>query len=702
MRLPPMAATASDILAALDPDQAQAAQAVHGAVRILAGAGAGKTRTITHRIAYAVATGQQRAETGLAVTFTAKAAGEMRHRLAQLGVAGLPAMTFHAAALRQLRHFWPQAVGGPVPQLLTTKAPVVAEVAAALKLPRDRATVRDLAAEFEWAKVSRVSAQDYPKRAALARRSMPGGLTEQEIAAAYRHYLDLLADRGLMDFEDVLVLTVGLLSDRPDLADQVRSRYRWFTVDEFQDVSPLQSALLDVWLGDGEQICVVGDPGQTIYTFAGASADFLTEFPNRFPRATTVPLRRTYRCSPEIVTAANRLLSHGLKAHQHPPLRLQSEQPAGPEVRILRFSDDLAEAAAVARQAGDWVSQGFAARDVAILVRTNAATAPIEDALAEAGVPYTVLGGDRFFGRSEVREAITRLRGAANAPTQDLALPDQVAEVLAAMNFAAADPPAGRGAVRDRWESLAAISALAADLARSSATLVDFVAELDRRAALEAAPSPDGVTVTTLHAAKGLEWPAVWIAGVQEGTLPISYADSPQRVEEERRLLYVGVTRAARELVLSWSGGRAADARGHRRGSRFLADLTVPGKTQVADVEYVAGGPARQRRKKSTKLGSCRICGRGLPTAVERTQRRCRSCPASIDPDLFDRLRSWRLEQVAQSGAPAYTVFTDATLQAIAELKPRTSSELLAINGIGPAKLHKHGDELLALIRAAD
>jgi DNA helicase-2/ATP-dependent DNA helicase PcrA len=691
-----------DLLDGLDPDQRRAAEAVNGPVLIVAGAGAGKTRTITHRIAFAVASGTHRADRGLAVTFTAKAAGEMRHRLAGLGVPAVPAMTFHAAALRQLRHFWPQAVGGPPPDLLTAKAGVLAEAAAGAGIARDRAVIRDLAAEIEWAKVSRVGPQEYAARADQAGRTPPAGATGAQVASVYAGYGEILAERGLMDFEDVLRLSVALLTDRPDLADIVRSRYTWFTVDEYQDVSPLQQALLDVWLGERDELCVVGDPGQTIYTFAGASPEHLLTFGRRYPGATVVELPRTYRCSPQIADVANRLTAAAGPVAGG--LRLRSMTGDGPAPHVQGYEDDLAEAAAIAEQLRAWSQDGLDLRAMAVLLRTNAATAPVEDALAEAGVGYVVAGGERFFSRAEIRESIARLRGAANVPgaaepPEPLTL--AVGEVLAAMGFLAGAPPSGRGAVRERWESLAALSALAADLARErpDAGLADLVAELDRRAALEAAPVADGVTITTLHAAKGLEWDAVWIAGLQEGTLPISYADTPERIAEERRLLYVGTTRARQRLVLSWSSARSSDRGGRRAPSRFLraAGLVAGAAGQAGAGDAGPRRPGRRGRQGAT-LGRCRVCGKGLPTPAERALARCRTCPEDIDVDLLARLKQWRTEQAAATGAPAYTVFTDLTLQAVAEHKPTTPEGLLAISGIGPVKAERYGADVLALV----
>jgi DNA helicase-2/ATP-dependent DNA helicase PcrA len=693
---------ADEILAGLDEQQRIAATAVEGPVLILAGAGSGKTRTITRRIAYASAVGAQRPDRGLAVTFTAKAAGQMRARLAELDVSGLSAMTFHSAALRQLRHFWPAVVGGPAPDLVAAKAPYVTEAAASLGLSRERTVIRDLAAEIEWAKVTRLTPEAYPAAAAAAGRAQPGGLSAGEVASVYRVYGAHLAERGRMDFEDVLALTVGMLADRPDLADQVRQRYRWITVDEYQDLSALQHALLGCWLGESDQICVVGDPGQTIYSFAGASAHYLADFRRQFPNAATVPLDQSYRCSPEIIAVANRVLAPARRSAQHPLLRLTSQQPSGPQPRIMSCPDDVAEADQIAAGVAQWRAAGTPARQIAVLVRSNAATAPIEEAFAAAGIPYVVTGGERFFARAEVREAVVRLRGAANAAAGPGAgLSAEVAEVLAAMGFHAGAPPAGRGAARDRWESLAALAALAGDVADCdpAAGLRDLVAELDRRAGLDAEPVADGVTLATLHAAKGLEWDAVWIAGVAEGSLPIGYATTPEALAEERRLCYVGITRARRELALSWAVHRSGDRANRRSPSRFLQDI-ADGRTVTAEGLVARTGQRRPTRAPSRRagLGRCRRCGRGLPTPAERALQRCRQCPEEIDLALFERLRRWRADQVAASGAPAYTVLTDTTLRAIAELLPVSDEDLLRISGVGPAKAERYGPALLAMV----
>ena len=713
-----MTGIATDPLAGLDEDQRVAATAVSGPVVIIAGAGAGKTRTVTSRIAHAVATGAQPADRGLAVTFTTKAAGEMRQRLAALGVTGVQASTIHSAALRQLRHFWPSVVGGSPPQIIASKFPLVAEAAASCGVGQDRSLIRDIASEIEWSKVTRVAAEAYPAAVEAARRAIPGGLTPAELAKVYAAYGDITAQRGVMDFEDVLLLTVAMLEDQPAVADQVRSRYRWFTVDEYQDVSRVQHDLISAWLGERDELCVVGDPGQTIYSFAGATSHYLRDFTKRFPHASSVTLVRTYRCSPQITSCANALLAAG--SREGGGLRLKSQVDPGPEVEVTALRTDADEADHVAEQIRNLIASGQAAQQIAVLFRTNAASVNLEESLAESGIAYTVRGGERFFERPEVREAVTRLRGAAaegrlRPPDQETASMDSaaaedgpplaraVAETLAAMSFDVRTPPAGRGAQRDRWENLAAIWSLAATMAEAD-RLVDMaglVAELDRRATLQAAPGAHGVTLASLHAAKGLEWDVVFLVGLSEGNLPIVHADTPPRIEEERRLLYVGVTRARQRLLLSRARQHAGG--GRRRPSRFLEDL---GRPELASGEQPRSSTTRGRgSSKATRRrrgpGRCRICGKGLVTAPERALLRCRTCPDDIDPELLDELRAWRLDESRRRSAPAYTVFTDTTLQAVAEQRPATLEALADIPGVGPVKLERYGEILLVMVATA-
>ncbi len=690
---------ADGVLAALDPEQREVATALSGPVCVLAGAGTGKTRAITHRIAYGVHSGIYTPQRVLAVTFTARSAGEMRTRLRALGVGGVQARTFHAAALRQLSYFWPQIVGGGMPRIQEHKAGLVADAAARLRLTVDRVAVRDLAAEIEWAKVGMITAQTYPEVAARAGRGQPAGLDLPTVARMLEVYEDVKTDRGVLDFEDVLLLTVGILAEYPHVAETVRAQYRHFVVDEYQDVNALQQRLLELWLGERKDVCVVGDPSQTIYSFTGASPDHLLSFSARFPGAAVIRLVRDYRSTPQVVALANGLLARATRTGPAGAGRLEliAQRPGGPAPTLTGYDDDLAEAAAAARRVRALVDAGTRPREVAVLYRTNAQSEPLEQALADAGLPYLVRGGERFFARKEVRDAVLLLRGAARAGEGGSApLPDEVRAVLAAAGWSA-EPPSSGGAVRERWESLQALAALADDLAalRPEAGLADLVTELEERAAAQHAPAVDGVTLASLHAAKGLEWDAVLIVGLSDGLLPISLADGWAAVEEERRLLYVGITRAREHLHLSWSRSRNPGGRATRNPSRFLDGLLG----QSGSVTAGRDTPRRERSAKRQALPtSCRTCGGGLTTPAERKVGRCGSCPPTYDEELFERLRQWRLRTATEAKVPAYVVFTDATLVAIAETMPADSLALARIPGVGPAKLDRYGDAVLAVL----
>jgi DNA helicase-2/ATP-dependent DNA helicase PcrA len=691
----PVIGTADALLEGLDPEQRQVALALQGPVRVLAGAGTGKTRAITHRIAYGVAAGVYNPTEVLAVTFTTRAAGEMRGRLRALGAGGVQARTFHSAALRQARYFWPKVYGGELPVLTESKLALMGAAARRNRVETDQATLRDLAGEVEWAKVSNIRPDEYARIAAARGRSA-GNHDHATVAHVFATYEELKRDQGRMDMEDVLLCAAALLAEDDRVAAQVRRQYKWFVVDEFQDVSPIQWALLELWLGGRDDLCVVGDPAQTIYSFAGASSSYLTDFAKRFARTTSVELVRNYRSTPQVIGAANQLLAGTGSAG----VRLRSQQAGGPEVRYAEFPDEVAEAEQVAAEVLALTEAGTLPREIAVLFRINAQSEAFEEALAARGISYVVRGAARFFERPEVRQAVTLLRGNARSQEEEgdgEALADTVRAVLAGMGWSA-QPPTGRGNVRDRWESLQAIVSQAEDFARSAgadvaASLAGFVAELDRRAAEQHAPVAEGVTLATLHAAKGLEWDAVFLTGVHEGTIPIVYAEGPAAIEEERRLLYVGMTRARKQLALSWSLSRNPGSRSLRKPSRFLTGLrpAVASDTESAD---------RQRSRRKRGVAHCRTCGKPLASTAERKVGRCADCPASYDEELFERLRAWRVDRAAEEKVPAYVVFTDLTLQAIAEVKPTSTAALLRINGVGQAKLTKYGDEVLALVGA--
>ncbi|MGW1410190.1 ATP-dependent DNA helicase UvrD2 [Streptomyces sp. NPDC002403] len=703
---PQVPESADAVLDGLDPEQREVATALHGPVCVLAGAGTGKTRAITHRIAYGVRAGILQPTSVLAVTFTNRAAGEMRGRLRQLGAGGVQARTFHSAALRQLQYFWPKAVGGDLPRLLERKVQLVAEAAARCRIRLDRNELRDVTGEIEWSKVTQTVPADYPAVVAKTQRDAPRD--PAEISQIYATYEELKRDRSVIDFEDVLLLTVAILQDRHDIADHVRRQYQHFVVDEYQDVSPLQQRLLDLWLGDRDTLCVVGDASQTIYSFTGATPDHLLNFRTRHPNATVVKLVRDYRSTPQVVHLANGLLGQARGRAAEHRLELVSQREPGPEPVYAEYADEPSEAEGTARRIRDLIAAGVPAGEIAVLYRINSQSEVYEQALADAGVPYQLRGAERFFERAEVREAGVALRGAARAGGNDSllddaeGLPAEVRAVLSTKGWTS-EPPAGSGAVRDRWESLAALVRLAEDFerARPGATLSDLVAELDERAAAQHAPTVQGVTLASLHSAKGLEWDAVFLVGLTEGMMPITYAKTDEQIEEERRLLYVGVTRARLHLSLSWSLSRSPGGRAGRRPSRFLSGLR-PGSAPVGARGAGGGGGIERGPEPVAKRGRrgparCRVCGKTLTDAGEMKLMRCEDCPSDMDEALYERLRDWRAVRAKEIGQPAYCVFTDKTLMAIAEAAPGSAGELAVISGVGARKLGRFGTAVLAI-----
>ena len=546
-------------LDALDERQRAAASVLRGPVAVLAGAGTGKTRVITHRIAHGVDTGAYSPSRVMAVTFTAKAAGELRGRLRALGVEGVAARTFHAAALAQLNFFWPTLAGAPAPSIIDNKVRLLGQAADAIRLRPSTATLRDIAAEIEWRKVSMVSIDRY---AELGRPI--SGIDPTQLVELMRGYEALKDERHQLDFEDVLLACAGMLETEPRVAAAVHEQYRHFTVDEFQDVSPLQNRLLELWLGDRHDICVVGDASQTIYSFAGAEQRFLLEFERRHPDATVVRLETNYRSQVPILTAANALMHGRPGALELVPAR---EQFTAEPPTVTAYDTEAEEAAGIAAGVAARIAGGASPAEIAVLYRAHAQSAVLQQALAAEGIATSVLGGTRFFAMPEVRQAILALRAAAVAPTEQGFLPG-VRRVLRELGLTE-EPPAAGGAQRDGWEARRAILRLAED-AGPEATLRSFSDELMARAKDQHEPTMRTVTLSTLHAAKGLEWPHVYLAGWAEGSLPISYATTFEAVDEERRLAYVGVTRAARTLELSWA--RTA-GRGERAPSRFLAEM---------------------------------------------------------------------------------------------------------------------------------
>jgi DNA helicase-2/ATP-dependent DNA helicase PcrA len=646
------------VLAGLDPEQREAAQAIRGPVCILAGAGTGKTRAITHRIAYAVRSGAVPPGQLLAVTFTARAAGELRTRLRALGASGVQARTFHAAALRQLQYFAPRVLGGGMPEVVPNPLRLVGNAAARLRMRVDRTELRDLAAEIDWAKSVLAMPDAYPQHAREAGRETTA--TPGTVAKLYAEYEQTKRRTGQIDFADLLLIMAGAMDEFPDVAEEVRSRYRHFVVDEYQDVSPLQQRLLDAWLGDRSDLCVVGDANQTIYSFAGATPEHLLGFRRRFPDAVVVQLHRDYRSTPQVVALANSLV-------RTEGVTLVGQRPDGPEPTFAEFDDEPAEAAHVAAQCRALVEAGTPAAEIAVLFRVNAQSEVYEQALSQVGVPYVLRGGERFFDRPEIREARLLLRGARAGDEAAEPLSETVRGVLTSLSWYPDQAPPG-GAARERWESLAALVTLADDLvaARPDAHLGDLIAELDQRASAQHAPTVQGVTLASLHSAKGLEWDAVFLVGLTDSTLPIQHATTPAQIAEERRLLYVGITRARERLSLSWALARSPGQRRGRRPSRFLDGLRPTA---------VRGAAVKKPRPKKAE---------------------------AADAELFGRLRAWRKAQADAQGVPPYVVFSDATLVAIADARPQSRDGLAQISGVGPTKLLRYALPVLEVVGGAD
>ncbi|WP_235508424.1 ATP-dependent helicase [Agromyces sp. Soil535] len=562
-------AASDPLLAALDDDQRVAAEALIGPVCVLAGAGTGKTRAITHRIAFGVASGAYDPARVMALTFTARAAAELRARLRALGAGAVPARTFHAAALAQLNHFWPLVVGGSAPRVLEYKGRLLGEAAERLRLRVDVPTLRDVASEIEWRKVSAVGMDEYELR--LAARGAPGDLTAAQVLGLVAGYEQLKDERRMLDFEDVLLAIAGMIESEPSVAMHVRESYRHFVVDEYQDVSPAQQQLLDLWLGSRRDVCVVGDASQTIYSFAGATPEYLLGFARRYEDATVVRLERNYRSTAEIIGVANRLMRGRAGALQLEAVSGPSAASADPGVEpvVHEYADELAEARGAATRIRDRIDAGVPPEKIAVLMRVNSQSANLERALEEVGVSSRVRGAARFFDQPEVREAVHALRAAALTIAGE-PLFKSVSDVLRSLGWTM-QPPDGPGAVRARWESLNAIARLVDD-APEGTTFRAFADELRARAEAQHEPTVSAVTLATLHSAKGLEWDEVHIVGLTEGMLPIAYAKGFDAIDEERRLLYVGITRARRRLSLSWSRTGGAH-RGEREPSRFLREL---------------------------------------------------------------------------------------------------------------------------------
>jgi DNA helicase-2/ATP-dependent DNA helicase PcrA len=546
---------AEEILEALDNEQRAVALATRGPVCVIAGAGTGKTRAITHRIAYAAAIGTMDPHKVLALTFTARAAGEMRTRLRSLGVPAVAARTIHAAALKQLTFFWPQVFGGRTPDLLTTKSGFLTEAIKRAQLQGElsissRDLLRDIATEIEWAKVSQVAPSDYLSES--LKRTVKPRINPEQLAKVYTAYESVKHQERAIDFEDVLLLTTAMIEQEREVRERVQDQYRFFTVDEYQDISPLQQRLINAWLGSRQELCVVGDPAQTIYSFAGATPVFLNSFTQRFPEAEVVRLTTGYRSTPEIIFTANSILRKGAMGSELVAINDHGSKPT-----ITAYNDEVGEIAGIVRDIKQLISEGTPAQEIAVLARTNNQLNGLEKAMNTANLPYQVRNTERFFERKEVRDFLKQVRTASVIPTEGVSWLDELRTL--------AQPFLTGGAI----DGIAALLHLARELDSDSGfspkNLRAYLREVEDRVQQNNPPTMPVTTLATLHAAKGLEWERVFLIGVSDGILPLennSTTGDQASIDEERRLFYVGITRAKSDLRLSYRG----------KASRFLAE----------------------------------------------------------------------------------------------------------------------------------
>lgn len=659
------------LLTGLDDQQIEAVTATDTPLAILAGAGAGKTRTLTRRIAWQGAQGSLDIRHTLALTFTRKAAGELRARLHALGVRQqVTAGTFHAIALAQLRRRADDA-GRALPQLLDRKVGLLIRLLGGGNTALSQA--RDVAGEIEWAKARLVDPEGYEAAAALAGRSP--SLPVADIARHYERYEREKERRGLIDFDDLLTGCAQAIESDPEFASVQRWRFQHLFVDEFQDVNPAHLRLLKAWLGGRSALVVVGDDDQAIYSFSGADPSYLVDFPRHFPGGSVVRLNANYRSTPQVLVAASAVLPGGLRSKQG----FRAVLADGPLPTITAYPSDSEEARRIAARIRDQHTSGSPWSATAVLYRTNAQSASFEAAFRAAGVPFRVRGASRFLERPETRSALARLERATRAaPGTPFAA--VIGELPKSDDLSAEEREHAEVIVRMGSEYLAAHG--------GSGNLSGFLAylatSLDRDDGTDAA---DGVQLLTFHRAKGLEWPTVFVTGLERGLSPIGYAETPAQHAEERRLVYVALTRAERWLHLSWAEKRSVGPRVfQRQRSPYLAHVETALAALGADGTGDWRAALARERARLKAAGSRSTSGRA---GAERHP----------DPQVLDALVSWRRDAARASGVPAYVIFHDATLAAVADVKPDSREALLAVPGIGQVKVQRYGDALLDLVK---
>ena len=676
----------------LNEQQREAVAAVRGPVCILAGAGSGKTTTITRRIANQVVTGTFEADQILAVTFTDRAAGEMRQRLERLDVEGIRARTFHSAALAQLR-----ALSQDEPaQILPSKAQALRQIGNTLPKPYRFRPAGDLATEIEWAKNRRIGVDDYLGSIGAHEPPIPADLMHR----VYDRYERGKRDRNLIDFEDLLELTIRMFQEQPWALERFAARYQAFTVDEYQDVNLLQETLLREWVGERDDLCIVGDDYQSIYGFTGASPSYLLAMPTRFSNTKVVRLEDNYRSTPQVLEVANRLVPNLGGAEKV----LRATRADGPAPALRPFSTAAGEGRALIEKIKELHVDGVSYEQMAVLYRVNFRSEDYEELLSAENIPYQVTDG-AFLTRPAARQMVNALKRSQSANVSATVL--ELAERAGYVE----DVPDGLGDHEiTRQNDLARLVRLAEEFDDGARTCADFVHDLERRFAGDG--QGRGVVLITYHRAKGLEWEAVFLPRLEEGELPFKRSKSDAAIAEERRLFYVGLTRAKTHLMVTWVND------GRRKGSRFVGELRgtqdrstprreSPKREEVAAREgllvRLPGGFSGEVVEIEDDCVYVQIEDGPLMRVAYGDQvtaggKTLELAPPQPGAEVLAALTEWRLKRSKEDEVPAYVIFHDTTLQAIAETSPSTAEELAGIPGIGPSKLERYGEEILELV----
>ena len=713
------------MLEGLDPHQRAAASAPLGPLAVIAGPGSGKTRTVVARISHLVDIGAVPAAQVLTLTHTNKAAGELRERLEHAGVHNATCATVHATAWRQVRALWQLAGIEQEPRLVASSWSLVRDsIARSLgRAKAETSTVTDVTGEIEWGRAWLLSPADYAVAAQEHGRTC--ALEPEEIAQVWSQFTALKAEQGVLDFADVLDLAAKMM-DVPDVAERVRSKWSAFFLDEYQDIDHGQQRVVDAWMAGRDTVTVTGDPEQAIFGFKGGDPGLLMKFGERYPNAQVIHLTNNYRSTPQVVEWVN-----ALTIVKRPPL--VGHQKAHAKPSVVMASDERAEEQQLVAQLREWKRSGTPWEEMAVLFRFNATAARVEAALNSASIPYQTAGQVRFFERQEVRAVLVPFgqRARTNPDMNGLACIIQAAE---STGWDEEMPPAGVGAARSRWEAVEALVALVRD-DHDTLSAADLLTQLQRLAKGAKDVTLAGVTLATIHAAKGLEWDSVWIIGAVEGQMPSAYATTDIQINEEQHLLYVAVSRARRNLVLSWSQRRQNNWRADK--SRFIA--LIPGQRAPAPSgkpgqrrgtgasgkwqnsrsgaptagagRGVANSGGRRGAGRSASAGAayggdephvvggasgiegfedifnCGKCGDRLLGRPARESKRCSG--ACLDGQMRERyvaLETWRQERSDELGLPLAKVATDKALFGAAV--DGSSASILGFNReAGPAPL---------------